>query len=132
MVMCFPLVLVEIVFSTQCVIAESSSSDTVPITYMLTFECWKHVEYTLQLSLDEMSICYSRNHLKPNPVTIHICCFNLRNRDAKLNVAWHVLELDYYTNPICLGVTLDRTLSFKQNTLTNKANVTPEIIFRGN
>ena len=44
---------------------------------------FQHVEQILELALDEMSIHYSRNHLKPNPAKTHICCFHLRNRDAK-------------------------------------------------
>ena len=86
---------------------------------------FQHVEQTLELALDEMSIYYSSNHLKPNPAKTQICCFHLRNRDAKrkLDVTWNGLELDHYPNPIYLGVTLDRTLSFKQHTLNTKAKV---------
>ena len=72
-----------------------------------------------------MSIYYSRNHRKPNPAKTQICCFHLRNRDAKrkLDVTWNGLELDHYSNPIYFGVTLDRTLRFKQHALTTKAKV---------
>ena len=54
-----------------------------------------------------------------------ICCFHLRNRDAKrkLDVTWNGLEFDHYPNPIYFGVTLDRTLSFKQHALNTKAKV---------
>ena len=85
----------------------------------------QHVEQTLELALDEMSIYYSSNHLKPNPAKTQICCFHLRNRDAKrkLDVTWNGLELNHYPNPIYLGVTLDRTLSFKQHALNSKAKV---------
>ena len=71
-----------------------------------------------------MSIYYSRNHLKPNPTKTPICCFHLRNRDAKrkLNVKCNGLELDHYPNPIYLGVIPDRTLSFKQHAINTKAN----------
>ena len=41
----------------------------------------------------------------------------------KLNVTWYGLELEHYPNPIYLGVTLDRTLSFKQHALNTKAKV---------
>ena len=76
----------------------------------------QHVEHTLALALDDMSIYYSRNLLKPNTAKTQICCFHLRNRYAKhkLNVTWNGVELDNYPNPIYLGVTLARTLSFKQ------------------
>ena len=72
---------------------------------------FQHVEQTLELALDEMSIIlyYSSNHLKPNPTKTQICCFHLRNRDTKrkLYVTWNGLELDHYPNPIYLGVTLE-------------------------
>ena len=86
---------------------------------------FQHVEQTLELALDEMSTYYSSNHLKPNPAKTQICCFHLRNRDAKrkLDVTWNGLELDHYPNPIYLGVTLDRTLSSKQHALNTKAKV---------
>ena len=85
----------------------------------------QHVEQTLGLALDEMSVYYSRNLLKPNPAKTQICCFHLRNRCAKhkLNVTWNGVELDNYPNPIYLGVTIDRTLSFKQHALNTKAKV---------
>ena len=38
-------------------------------------------------------------------------------------MTWNGLELDHYPNPIYLGVTLDRTLNFKQHALNNKAKV---------
>ena len=61
---------------------------------------FQHVEQTLELALDEMSIYYLNNHLKPNPAKTHICCFHLGNRDAKrkLYVTWNGLELDHYPN----------------------------------
>ena len=39
---------------------------------------FQHVEQTLELVLDEMSIYYSSNHLKPNPAKTQICCFHLK------------------------------------------------------
>ena len=74
-------------------------------------------------SFEWLYIYYSHDHLKPNPSKTQICCFHLRNRDAKhkLNVTWNGLELDHYPNPIYLGVTLYRT--FKQHALNTKAKV---------
>ena len=68
---------------------------------------------------------YWRNHLNPNPANTQICCFHLRNRDAKRkhNVTWNGLELDHYPNRIYIGVTLDRTLSFNLHALNTKAKL---------
>ena len=38
-------------------------------------------------------------------------------------MTWNGLQLDHYPNPIYIGVTLDRTLSFKQHALNTKAKV---------
>ena len=75
---------------------------------------FQHVEQTLELALDEMSIYYSRNLLKPNTAKTQICCFHLRNRDAKqkLNVTWNGLEFDHYPNPIWATDKLGDTLAF--------------------
>ena len=83
---------------------------------------FQHVEHILELALDEMSIYFSGNHLKPNPAKTQICCFHLRNIHAKrkLNGTWNGVELGHYPNPISHGVTLDRTLSFKQHALNTK------------
>ena len=71
---------------------------------------FQHVEHTLDTR---------------HPAKTHICCFHLRNRDAKrkLDVTWNALELDHYPTPIYLEVTLDLTLSFKQHALNTKAKV---------
>ena len=84
-----------------------------------------NIESTLELALGEMSIYYSLNHLQHNMGKTHICCFHIRNRDAKrnLNSTWNGLELDHYPNPIYIGVTLDRALSFKKHALITKAKV---------
>ena len=65
---------------------------------------FQNVVHTLESALDGMSIYYSRNHLKPDPANIQICCFHIRNRDAKRkrNVTWNGLELDHYPNAIYL------------------------------
>ena len=98
------------------------ADDTGKTTQQSDFQ---HVEQTLDLALDEMSIYYSRNYLKPNSAKPQICCFHLRIKYAKhkLNVTWNGLEPDHYPNHIYLGVTLDRTLSFKHHALNTKAKV---------
>ena len=66
---------------------------------------FQHVEHTLVLALDEIPIYYSRN-----PAKTQMCCFHLRNRDAKRkrNATWIGLELDHCPNPTYLAVTLER------------------------
>ena len=48
-----------------------------------------------------------------------MCAFHLRNREAKrqLKVNWSGTTLDHCETHVCLGVTLDRTLSYKTHIL---------------
>ena len=64
-----------------------------------------------------MSDYYQRNQLRPNPTKTQLSAFHLRNRDAsyKLQVDWEGTPLEHAQNPVYLGVTLDRTLSYKKH-----------------
>lgn len=59
---------------------------------------------------------YKNNWLKPNPNKTQICTFHLRNKEAKrtIRLIWGV-EIENTEYPKYLGVTLDRTLSFKHH-----------------
>ncbi|KAL7383211.1 hypothetical protein ABVT39_006598 [Epinephelus coioides] len=72
-----------------------------------------------------MSAYYNNNHLKPNPSKTQLCSFHLKNRDAgkELCVSWDGHKLSNHSHPVYLGVTLDRTLSFKLHLQNTKAKV---------
>jgi Reverse transcriptase (RNA-dependent DNA polymerase)/Endonuclease-reverse transcriptase len=73
------------------------------------------VERTLQTALSTYSNYYRTNSLKPNPSKTVICAFHLRSHSAKrkLNVEWEGAKLINDERPKYLGVTLDRSLTYK-------------------
>ena len=75
------------------------------------------IEATLTRALDSLSIYYSDNQLKANPTKTKARLFHLHNHEAgrKLAVTWNGTPLDHCENPVYLGVTLDRSLSFIQH-----------------
>jgi hypothetical protein len=72
-----------------------------------------------------MNVCYTNNQLKQNPNKTQVCCFYLRNRDAKkrIDIKWLGDTLPYTDHPIYLGVTLDRTLTFKEHCIKTKMKI---------
>lgn len=77
---------------------------------------FQEVERKLTQTLQELTTYYARNQLTPNPDNTQICCFHLQNREAKreLKVEWLGKTLKNIEQPVYLGVTLDRTLTFKE------------------
>ena len=65
------------------------------------------------------------NSLPANTDKTQVTAFYLRNREAKrsLKVSWNGVDLENTTHPKYLGVTLDRTLSYKQHTQNTKMKV---------
>ncbi|KAJ8371111.1 hypothetical protein SKAU_G00111390 [Synaphobranchus kaupii] len=88
-------------------------------------ESFHKIEPVLESALQEMSTYYNNNHLKPNPSKTQLCSFHLKNRDAgkELNISWDGHKLLNHPHPVYLGVTLDRTLSFKTHLQNTKAKV---------
>lgn len=72
-----------------------------------------------------MTKYYDNNQLKPNPNKTQVCCFHLWNRDAKkhLNLEWLGKTLHNTDYPVYHGVTLDRTLTFKEHCSKTKMKV---------
>ena len=81
------------------------------------------LETTLSDALSDLSTCYKRNCLKTNPSKTQTCAFHLHNREAgrKRRITWEGTALDHVENPVYLGVTLDRTLSYKRHIEKTKA-----------
>jgi len=86
---------------------------------------FKKVQDKLVNTLEAMNEYYNKNQLKPNPNKTQLYCFHLRNRDAKkqINIKWLGNTLYYIDYPVYLGVTLDRTLTFKEHCIRTKMKV---------
>ena len=76
---------------------------------------FKSIEDRLMRALQELSSYYKKWHLNPNPGKTKVCSFHLKNYLAKreLNITWEGKLLENTPNPVYLGLTLDRTLSYK-------------------
>ncbi|KAK9679211.1 hypothetical protein QE152_g40201 [Popillia japonica] len=87
-------------------------------------DCRK-VEEKLEAALEELATYYQKNHLKPNPSKTQVCAFHLKNKDAlrELEIYWRGERLEHCTTPRYLGVTLDRTLSFRQHCINSKGKL---------
>ena len=86
---------------------------------------FREVEEKLTNALEEVSQYYDSNHLKPNPGKTQVSAFHLKNREARreLDVTWRGSKLQHCRTPRYLGVTLDRTLTFKQHCLNTRSKV---------
>ena len=83
-------------------------------TQRSTFE---PTETILTEALHNLGEYYERNHLRANPDKTQTSAFHIKNREAnrKLNITWYNKHLEHITNLVYLGVTLDRTLSYKEH-----------------
>lgn len=64
-----------------------------------------------------MSEYCGKNFLKPNPTKTRVCAFHLKNRqvDRKPKIEWQRKELENSAHPTYLGVTQDRSLTYKHH-----------------
>ncbi|XP_030847026.1 uncharacterized protein LOC115926449 [Strongylocentrotus purpuratus] len=83
------------------------------------------IETTLSSALDNLTDYYNNNHLKANPAKTQVSLFHLRNYNAgrKLSLKWNDVSLKHCDHPVYLGITLDRTLSYKQHVQKVKGKV---------
>ena len=83
------------------------------------------IERRLSQALKKLTSYYNENSLNANPGKTQVCAFHLNNHEAqrKLNISWNGQTLGNDSFPVYLGVTLDRTLSFKEHTRKVKAKV---------
>ena len=89
------------------------------------FPAFSQVESTIEEELSELTEYYGNNSLRANPDKTQVTAFHLRNREVmrSLKVSWNGVDLENTTHPKYLGVTLDRTLSYKQHIQNTKMKV---------
>ena len=86
---------------------------------------FRSVEDNLTEALNDLTLYYSNNNLKANASKTQVCSFHLKNGEAsrRLRIIWSGTELTHCDNPVYLGVTLDRTLSYRKHINNIKAKV---------
>ncbi|CAG7727135.1 unnamed protein product [Allacma fusca] len=83
------------------------------------------VQEMLQETLNKLQTYYVDNALRPNPSKTQVCSFHLKNAKAKctLKLVWGGVQLENCENPKYLGITLDRTLTYKRHCENTKMKV---------
>ena len=89
------------------------------------YPTFQEVEQQIEEALGELTHYYRSNSLRANPDKTQVTAFHLRNREAKrsLQVSWNGVDLENTDTPKYLGVTLDRTLSYKTHIQSTKMKV---------
>ena len=89
------------------------------------YPSFTEVEHTIEDALDELTTYYRSNSLRANPDKTQVMSFHMKKREAKrmLEVKWNDTDLENTTYPKSLGVTLDRTLSYKKHIHNTKMKV---------
>lgn len=82
-------------------------------------------EKTLTADLTVLSHYLKQWRLKPNPAKTEISLFHLNNRQANqtIKVVFNNVEVRNSQNPTYLGVTLDRTLTYKEHLTKTAAKI---------
>jgi len=90
---------------------------------------FEEIEERLEDTLKELTIYYQNDRLKPNPSKTQECVFDLKNREAKINlhINWNNEILQHNDNPKYLGVYLDRSLTYKIHCVKTRAKVEARI-----
>ena len=89
------------------------------------YSSFTEVETTIGDALEELTHYYRSNSLRANPDKTQVTAFHLRNKKANrsLKVEWNRTKLENTPHPKYLGVTLDRTLSYKEHMHNTKMKV---------
>ena len=98
------------------------ADDLFLTTQQKTFE---QVETALTSGLNELGAYYNENHLRTNPTKTQLTAFHLKNHqaDRKLNVTWNVTKLDHTYSPVYLGITLNRSLTYRNHCLKMRSKL---------
>ena len=89
------------------------------------YSSFTEVETTIRDALEELTHYYRSNSLCANPDKTQVTAFHLRDKETNrsLKVEWNRTKLENTPHPKYLGVTLDRTLSYKEYIHNTKMKV---------
>ena len=89
------------------------------------YSSFTEVETAIGDALEELTQYYRSNSLRADPDKRQVTAFLLRNKEANrsLKEEWNRTKLENTQHPKYLGVTLDRTLSYKEHTHNTKMKV---------
>ena len=89
------------------------------------YSSFTEVETTIGYALEELTQYYRSNSMRANPDKTQVTAFYLRNKEANRSqkVEWNRTKLENTPHPKYLGVTLDRTLSYKEHIHNTKMKV---------
>ena len=89
------------------------------------YSSFTEVETTIGDALEELAQYYRSNSLRANLDKTQVTAFHLRNKEANrsLKVEWNRTKLENIPHQKHLGVTLDRTLSYKEHMYNTKMKV---------
>ena len=95
------------------------------LTPICQFANFTEVERTIGDALDKLTQYYRSRSMRANTDKTQVTAFHLRNKEAKrsIKVVWNKTELENTPHPKYLGVTLDRTLCYKQHIHNTKMKV---------
>ena len=98
------------------------ADDLCLTTQQDTFE---QVENNIDSGLNELCAYYKENHLRPNPAKTQLTAFHPKNHqaDRKLNVTWNGTKLYNTHSPVYLGITIDRSLTYRNHCLKTRARL---------
>ena len=101
---------------------EAASMRTILPSQPRPFE---KLENRLEEALVSTSYYYTANHLTANVSKTQTYVFHQHNREAErqLKITWINENLEYANYPVYLGVTLDRTLNYKEHIRKTKAKL---------
>lgn len=88
-------------------------ADDIAMTFQSrTFE---ECEINLEADLEVLNQFFRCWRLQPNPAKTEMCVFHLTNQDAnrELKIKFDNTDIQHVSHPKYLGVTLDRSLTFK-------------------